>query len=64
MLAAQGALREQPEIATPLLNDLESRERSLREVEQLLIPTLSGCNRARLRVLSDRDELLQGLASN
>ena len=64
MLAAQGALREQPDIATPLLNDLESREHSLREVEQLLIPNLSGCNRARIKVLSDRNEVLQALASN
>jgi hypothetical protein len=64
MLAAQGALREHPETATPLLNDLESREHSLREVEQLLIPSLSGCNRARIKVQSDRNELLKALASN
>jgi hypothetical protein len=64
MLAVQGALREHPDIATSLLNDLEPRERSLREVVQLLIPSPSGCNRARIRVHSDRDELLQTLASN
>jgi len=64
MLAAQSALREHPDNATPLLNNLESRERSLREVVRLLIPSLSGCNRARIRVHSDRDELLQALASN
>jgi hypothetical protein len=63
MLAAQGALRKRPDISTPLLNDLESRERSLREVEQLLIPSLSRCNSARIKVLSARDELLQTLAS-
>jgi hypothetical protein len=64
MLAAQGALREHPDIATSLLNDLEPRERSLREVAQWLIPSPSGCNRARIRVHSDRDELLQALASD
>ena len=64
MLAAQGALREHPDVATPLLNDLETREHSLREVERLLIPSVSGCNRARIKVLSDRNELLQVLASS
>jgi len=64
MLAAQGALREHPDIATPLLNDLQSRERSLREVVQWLIPSPSRCNRTRIKVLSGRDELLQALASN
>jgi hypothetical protein len=64
MLAAQGALRERPDIATPLLNDLESRERGLREVVQWVIPSLSLCNQSRIRVLSARDELLQALASN
>jgi hypothetical protein len=63
MLAAQGALREHPEIATSLLNDLEARERSLREVVQWVIPSLSLCDRARIRVLSARDELLKALAS-
>jgi hypothetical protein len=64
MLAAQGALREHPDIATPLLNDLESRERSLRAFVRWLIPSPSGCNRARIKVLSDHDELLRALASN
>jgi hypothetical protein len=64
MLAAQGALRRHPDIATALLNDLESRERSLPEVVQWLIPSPSGCNRARIKVLSGRDELLQALAYN
>ena len=64
MLAAQGALREPPDNATALLNELESRERRLREVVRLLIPSPSGCNRARIKVHSDRDELLQALASN
>ncbi len=64
MLAAQNALREHPDNATPLLNDLESRERRLREVVRLLIPNSSGCNRARIKVHSDRDGLLQALASN
>ena len=63
MLAAQGALREHPDNATPLLNDLESRERRLREVVRLLIPSPSECNRARIEVHSDRDELLRALAS-
>lgn len=64
MLAAQGALRGHPDIATPLLNDLESRERSLPAVVLWMIPSPSGCNRARIKVLSDRDELLHALASN
>ena len=64
MLAVQGALREHPDIATPLLSDLESRERSLREAERWMIPSLSQPNRARIKVLSVRDELLQVLASN
>lgn len=64
MQAVQAALRERPDKATPLLNDLESREGSLGEVEQLLIPSASMCNRARTKVLSGRDELLQALASN
>jgi len=64
MLAAQSALRKHPEVAAPLVSDLESREHSLREVEQLLIPNLSQCNRARIKVLSDRNALLQALASN
>lgn len=64
MLAAQGALREHADNATPLLNDLESQERRLREVVRLLIPSPSRCNRARIKVHSDRDELLQALASN
>ena len=64
MLAAQGALREHPDVATSLLNDLETREHSLREVEQLLIPNVSWCNRARIKVLSARDELLRALAAS
>lgn len=64
MLSAQGALREYPDIATPLLNDLESRERGLSEAERWLIPSTSGCNSARIRLLSDRNDLLQALASN
>jgi len=64
MLVAQGALRGHPDVATPLLNDLELRDRSLHEVVRWLIPSSSDCNRARIRVLSGRDELLQALASN
>jgi hypothetical protein len=64
MLAAQGALRKRPDIAASLLKDLESRERSLREVERLLIPSPAACNRARIKMFSDRGELLQALASN
>jgi hypothetical protein len=64
MLAVQGALRQHPDIATALLNDLESRERSLRAVARRMIPSPSGCNRTRIKVLSDRAELLQTLASN
>jgi len=64
MLVAQGALHEHADRATPLLKDLELRERALPEVVRLLIPTPSGCNRARLKLLSDRNELLQVLAAD
>ena len=64
MLAAQSALREHPDIATRLLNDLESRKRSLREMEQSFIPSLSNCNRSRIDMLSYRNKLLQALAPN
>jgi hypothetical protein len=64
MLAVQSALRERPDNATPQLNDLESRERKLSEVARMLVPNPSMCNRARIKVLSDRNELLQALASN
>ncbi len=64
MLAVQSALRKQPNIATPLLKDLESREGDLREVVRLLIPSPSACNRTRVNLLSDRDELLRALAHN
>jgi len=64
MLAVQGALREHPGVATPLLTDLEYQERSLREAERLLIPNLSLCSRARTKLQSDRNELLQTLASD
>jgi hypothetical protein len=64
MLRAQNVLRQHPDVAASLLNDLESRGRGLREAEQLLIPNITGCNRARIKVLSNRNELLQALASN
>jgi hypothetical protein len=64
MLAVQSALRERPDNAMPQLNDLESRERKLSEVARMLVPNPSMCNRARIKVLSDRNELLQALASN
>ena len=64
MLAAQRAFREQPNIATPLLNDLESREHSLPEVDRSFIPKLSTCNHNRIEVFSERSKLLQALAAN
>lgn len=64
MLAVQNALRERPDNATPQLNDLESRERKLSEVARMLVPNPSMCNRARIKVVSDRNELLRALASN
>jgi hypothetical protein len=64
MLAVQHAFREQPNVATPLLRELESREHSLPEVERLLIPSFSACIRNRIEVFSERNKLLQVLASN
>ena len=64
MLATQSAFRNPPDIATPLLNDLESREHSLPEVERSFIPSLSTCNHNRIGVFSERNELLRALASN
>lgn len=62
MLAAQDTLRKKPDNATPLENDLESRERELQEVTRLLIPNLAWCNRARIKLQCDRKELLQVLS--
>jgi hypothetical protein len=64
MVAVQSALRERPDNATPQLNDLESREHKLTKVARMLVPNPSMCNRARIKARSDRNELLQALASN
>ena len=64
MVAVQNALRERQDNATPQLNDLESGEHKLTEVARMLVPNPSMCNRARIKARSDRDELLQALASN
>jgi hypothetical protein len=63
MLAAQGALREPPEKAKPLLEDLESRERKLSQVLQLRIVGPVKCNEARGKVAEAREHLLQALSA-
>jgi len=63
MLAAQGALREPPEKATPLLEDLESRQRKLSQVLQLQIVGPVKCNERRGKVAEAREHLLQALSA-
>lgn len=63
MLAAQGALREPPEKAKPLLEDLESRERKLSQVLQLHIVGPVKCNETRGKVAEAREHLLQALSA-
>jgi hypothetical protein len=63
MLAAQVALREPPEKAKPLLEDLESRERKLSQVLQLRIVDPVKCNEARGKVAEAREHLLQVLSA-
>jgi len=63
MLAAQGALREPPEKAKPLLEDLESREGKLSQVLQLHIVGPVKCNETRGKVAEARQHLLQVLSA-
>lgn len=65
MLAAQGALREPPEKAKPVLEDMESRERKLSMVVQLQIGMLSpvSCNGTRAKVAVARAALLEALVA-
>lgn len=63
MLAAQGALREPPEKAKPLLEDLESRESKLSQVLQLRIVGPVKCNEARGKLAEAREHLLQVLSA-
>jgi hypothetical protein len=64
MLAAQGALREPPERAKALLEDLESKERKLSQVLQLQMAGLGlvKCNETRGKVGEARAQLLQALS--
>lgn len=62
MLAAQGALRELPEKAKPLVEDLESRERKLSEVLQLRIGDPIMCNERREKLAEAREQLLRALS--
>ena len=63
MLAAQGSLREPPEKAKPLLEDLESRESKLSEVVQLRVVDPVKCNERRGKVMEAREHLLQALSA-
>jgi hypothetical protein len=63
MLAAQGALREPPEKANAVLEDMESRERKLSMVVQLMIANPVKCNVTRAKVVAAREGLMQALAS-
>lgn len=64
MLAAQQALREPPQKAKPLLEDPESRERTLSQVLQMQVGAPVQCNEAREKVAEAREHLLQTLAAN
>jgi hypothetical protein len=63
MLAAQAALREPPEKARPLLEDLESTERQLSQALQLKIVGPEKCNETRGKVAEAREHLLQVLSA-
>jgi len=63
MLAAQGALREPPEKAKAVLEDMESRERKLSMVVQLMIAGPAKCNATRAKLVTAREGLMQALAS-
>lgn len=63
MLAVQAALREPPAKAKTLLDDLETKRRSLGEVEQNLIPNPQKPNAARTELMTARAKLVQALAA-
>ena len=63
MLAAQAALREPVSKARARANDLESKMRRLGEPEQLQATGFSQSNDARVWVATQREELIQALAS-
>jgi hypothetical protein len=63
MLSAQAALREPPGEASARADDLESKMRRLAEPEQLLATGFVQSNDARVRVATQREELMQALAS-
>jgi hypothetical protein len=63
MLSAQAALREPPGEASARADDLESKMRRLAEPEQLLATGFGQSNDARVRVATQREELMQALAS-
>jgi hypothetical protein len=63
MLAAQVALRESPAEAESRIADLESNLRRLGKVEQNLIPSLRGTNKARIRLVTAHYELIQAFST-
>jgi len=63
MLAAQAALREPTAEAKARADDLESKLRRLGEPEQLLAPAFRPTNDARVRVATQRGELMRALTS-
>ena len=63
MLAAQAALREPTSKARARADELESKMRRLGEPEQLQATNFSQSNDARVRVATQREELMQALAS-
>jgi hypothetical protein len=63
MLAAQAALRKPIAEARARADDLESTKRRLGEPEQLLAPAFRLTNDARVRVATQREELMRALAS-
>jgi hypothetical protein len=63
MLSAQAALREPPGEANARADDLESKMRRLAEPEQLLATGFGQSNDARVRVATQREELMQALAA-
>ena len=63
MLAVQAALREPPLKARSTLNELETKRRSLGEVEQEVTPSTQKSNAARIEIMTARAELLQALGA-
>jgi hypothetical protein len=63
MQAAQAALRESPAEAESRIADLDPNLRRLGKVEQNLIPSLRGTNKARIRLVTAHQELMQALST-